>query len=400
MSTAPTGDSKTDATPGGQWIGPRPSNLELFAIMFVGIAGIMIAGVGPDLLGNLERTGRLTASQLGQAFAAELLTLGIAAFASGAALKPERLKLIGIVMALALTALNAATPMFSGDMVIAVRAVAGLPSGVLMWITIAMIARTPTPERWSGAYLAIQTLAQLLMSRLIGPATGSYGADAGWYVLAAFFAVTAVLAFFAPDRLAPLPRAEGHSGLPGGLGWVALVSAFLYSGFTICVFTYQGSLSGQAGHAPDVANTSYSVSLAAQVAGAGIATVLAGRVNWLWTVIIAAAATGAVIYGLYLLPSPNTFLVLSGAFGFLWLFVLPFLVPMVIEADPTRRAAVLIGGAQVLGGSFAPFIASLLVTTTDARGALLFSAACMIVAVLIAFTVHQIRPKSAAVTKE
>src|SRR5262245_60587492 len=187
-------ETQTSKAPAGEWIGPRPTNLEIFAVMFVGVAGIMIAGVGPDLLGNLERTNRLTSSQLGQAFAAELLTLGLAAFLSGAVLKPERLKMIGVITALALTGLNAATPMFSGDMVIAVRAVAGLPSGVLMWIAVAMIARTPTPERWSGAYLAIQTLAQLLMSRVIGPVTQGFGADAGWFVLAAYFAVTAMVA--------------------------------------------------------------------------------------------------------------------------------------------------------------------------------------------------------------
>lgn len=370
--------------------------MEIFAIMFVGVAGIMIAGVGPDLLGNLERTGRLTPSQLGQAFAAELLTLGLAAFIAGAVFKPVRLKLIGLITALLLAGFNAVTPMFSGDMIIAIRAVAGLPSGVLMWITIAMIARTPTPERWSGAYLAIQTLAQLLMSRLIGPITGSQGADAGWFVLAGFFVLTAVSALFVPDRLAPLPRTEGHGGLPNGLGWIALLSAFLYSGFTICIFTYQGSLSGQAGHAPDIANTSYSVSLGCQVAGAATATILARRINWLWMVIVAALATAAVLYGLYLLPSPETFLILTGAFGFLWLFALPFLVPMVIEADPTRRAAVLIGGAQVLGGSFGPFVASLLVTATDARNAILFGGACMVAAVLIVIGVHQTRPRTAS----
>lgn len=387
-------------TTGGNWIGPRPSGLEIFAVMFVGVAGIMIAGVGPDLLGNLERAGRLTANQLGQAFAAELLTLGLAAFISGALLKPVRLKLIGVAAALALTGLNAGTPYFSGDMIIAIRAVAGLPSGVLMWLTIAMIARTPTPERWSGAYLAIQTLAQLLMSRLIGPVTGEYGVDAGWWVLSAYCAITALLTLAAPARFATLPRAEGHSGLPSSLGWIALCSAFLYSGFTICVFTYQGSLAGQAGHTPDVANASYSVSLACQVAGAAAATFLAGRINWLWTVIVVAAATAAVLYGFYSLPSADMFLVLSGLFGFLWLFALPFLVPMIIEADPTRRAAVLIGGAQVLGGSFGPFIASLLVTATDARGAILFSGACMIVAVLIAFGLHQIRPKKTVLEGE
>lgn len=381
-------------TKNGAWIGPRPSSLEIFAVMFVGVAGIMIAGVGPDLLGNLERNGRLTASQLGQAFAAELLTLGLAAFVSGAALKTERLKLIAVTMAVALTVLNAVTPNFSGDMIIVIRAVAGIPSGVLMWLTIAMIARTPTPERWSGVYLTVQTLAQLLMSALLGPVMKTYGADAGWWALAAFCAATAAFALLSPNRFEPLPRTEGHSGLPNTLGWIALLSAFLYSGFTICVFTYQGSLSAQAGHPPDVISGSYSVSLACQVAGGAAATLLAGRINWLWAVIIAATATAGVLYGFYLLPTPEMFLVLAGAFGFLWLFVLPFLVPMVIEADPTRRAAVLIGGAQVLGASFGPFIASLLITTTDSRGALLFGGACMVVAVVIAIALHQLRPKA------
>jgi MFS family permease len=180
------------------------------------------------------------------------------------------------------------------------------------------------------------------------------------------------------------------------LGWIALLSCFLYSGFTICVFTYQGSLSAQSGHPPEIASASYSVSLACQVAGGAAATLLAGRINWLGTVIIVAAATAGVLYGFFLLPSPEMFLVVSGAFGFLWLFALPFLVPMVIEADPTRRAAVLIGGAQVLGASFGPFVASLLVIPGDSRSAITFGGACMVIAVLIAFGLHQIRPRKAA----
>ena len=101
------------------------------------------------------------------------------------------------------------------------------------------------------------------------------------------------------------------------------------------------------------------------------------------------------LFGYYALPTPEMFLVLSGAFGFLWMFVLPFLVPMIIEADPTRRAAVLIGGAQVLGCSFGPFVASMLVTEIDARARHPFGGACLVVAVLIAFGLHQIRPQKA-----
>jgi hypothetical protein len=379
------------------WIGARPSGLEIFAAMFTGVAGIMIAGLQPLLLGTLAQEGRITANQLGQAATAELLAMGAAAFLAGAALKPERMKVIAVATALLLAVLDASTPLVAGDAITLIRGVAGLPSGVLMWVTLAFIARTPRPEQWSGIYLTVQTLAQFLMATLIAMSVVPvYGASGGWIALAAFCVATAAIALLAPDRLAPLARTEGRSALPGVRGWIALLSAFLYSAFTIGVWVYAEPLSRQAGHAPDVTGAAVSISLACQVAGGAAATLLAGRINWLLSVVVSAALAMGVLYGFYTLPAPDMFLALSGGFGFLWLFVLPFLVPMIIEADPTRRAAVLVGGAQVLGASFGPFFASLLVTESDSRGALLFGAACMIVSVLLAFALYKIRPRKGA----
>ena len=45
----------TSEASNGGWIGPRISNLEIFAVMFVGVAGIMIAGLQPLLLGERAR---------------------------------------------------------------------------------------------------------------------------------------------------------------------------------------------------------------------------------------------------------------------------------------------------------------------------------------------------------
>lgn len=364
--------------------------------MFVGVAGIMIAGLQPLLLGTMAQEGKVTANQLGQAATAELLAIGLAAFLAGAALKPERMKIIAVAMALLLAGLDAATPLVEGDAITLVRGLAGLPSGVLMWVALALIARTPRPETWSGVYLTVQTLAQFLLATLIAATVvPAYGSGGGWMALAGFCAATAVFALCVPDRLAPLARTEGHSALPGVRGWVALLSAFLFSAFTIGVWVYAEPISRQAGHGPEITGAAVSISLACQVLGGLAATLLAGRINWLATVLVSAVLAMAVVYGFYTLPAPETFLVLSGAFGFLWLFVLPFLVPMVIEADPTRRAAVLIGGAQVLGASFGPFFASLLVSDADSRGALTFGAACLIGSVLLAFFLHRVRPRKA-----
>jgi hypothetical protein len=379
------------------WIGSRPSTLQFFSVMFVGVTGIMIAGLQPLLLGTLEHEGRLSAAQLGQAATAELLALGAAAFLAGAFLRAARLKVIAFVMALVLAAIDVATPFVQGDMITLLRGAAGIPSGVLMWITIALIARTPTPERWSGVYLTVQTLAQLAMATLLSATvTPAFGADGGWFALAVLCAVTAVVGLCLPASYAVLPKTHGTTGsLPGARGWIALLSTFLYSAFTIGVWVYTEPLSRQAGNDPGIAGAAVSISLACQVAGAAAATLLVGRINWLWTTIACAVLSLGVLVGLAALPGPVMFLVYAGAFGFLWLFVLPFLVPMVVQADPTRRAAVLIGGAQLLGASFGPFFASMLVTDTDSRGALMFGGGCLVVAVILAFGLHQIRPHSA-----
>lgn len=385
----------------GEWIGPRPTPLQFSAVMFVGVTGIMIAGLQPLLLGTLEHENRISPVQLGQAATAELLAMGLAAFIAGALLKPKNLKLIAIAAALLLAVADVATPYVRGDAITQLRGLAGVPSGILIWVTVALIARSPTPERWSGVYLTVQTLGQFVLATIMSlTVVPAYGSDGGWFALAAFCVITALVALVIPSSYALLPKTEGNSSLPGARGWIALISAFLYSAFTIGVWVYAEPLSKQAGHDPAITGMAVSVSLACQVAGGAAATLLAGRVNWLWTTLIAAGLSVVVTAGMATLPGPEMFLVLSGAFGFLWLFVLPFLVPMVIEADPTRRAAVLIGGAQVLGASFGPFFASMLVTETDARGALAFGGACLVVSVLMAFGLHQIRPRTAAAAKD
>ena len=381
------------------WIGAAPTPAQIFGLMLVGVTGILIAGLQPLLLGALAQEGRVTAAQLGRAATAELLTMGLAAGLAGAVLKPVRLKLVAVAAVVALAAVDAWTPSVRGEMVTVARACAGAPSGVLIWLTISLIARSPTPERWSGAYLTVQTLAQFLLATLLTIAVvPTYGANGGFIALAMFCLANAALAFTLPSELAPLPASESgdNSALPALRGWAALAASFLFVGFEIGVWVYAEPLSRQAGHDPAVVGQAVSISLACQVAGGLVATVFAGRFNWLAVMLVCLVINLALLAGFAAMPSALTYLVIAGAFGFLWIFASPFLVPMTIEADPTRRAAVLMGGAQLLGGSFGPLIASLFVTDADARGALAFGGASLVAAVAIMLVLHRTRLRSGA----
>lgn len=379
------------------WIGPPPTRQEAVAVMFAGVVGVMIAGLQPLLLGALQQEGRLSAAQLGHAATGELLTMGLAAGLCGALLKPERLRAIGLIAGLTLALLDLITLKAGGEALTAIRAAAGLPSGVLMWMTIGMITRAPQPERWSGVYLTVQTLAQfVLASALTALVVGRFGANGGFVALAAISALAGLAALAAPRRYAPLAHADAPAGLPGVRGLVALGACFLFLAFIVAVWVYAEPLSHQAGHGPQIFGYAVSVSLICQVAGGAAATLLASRLPWFWT-LLACALADLLLLALFIsLPGPVTFLIASGAFGFIWLFILPFLVPMVIEADPSRRAAMLLAGAQLLGGSLGPLMASLVVSDVDARGAIVFGAAALALAMAIVTALH-LRPRRHAV---
>jgi hypothetical protein len=372
------------------WIGERPTTFRLGVILLVGVCGVMIAGLQPLLLGTLAQEGRITAAQLGHAATAELLLMGAASAYAGARWRAEQLRAIGAISAMVLAALNVATLWASGETITLIRAFAGVPSGVLIWITIAMIARSPTPERWSGIYLTIQTLAQFLLAAAITAwVVSRSGANGGFVALAALCVISAVAALALPNRLAPLVADSTSSNMPDARGFVALAATFLWMAFIVGVWVYAEPLSRQAGHAPTVAGVAVSLSLACQVLGGATATALAGRLRWFPVLMFCAVVYIACLLAFAALPSAALYLLASSVFGFLWMFSLPFFVPMVIAADPTRRAALLVGGAELTGGSLGPLFASILVTDSDARGSLAFGALGLAVTVAIAYALRR-----------
>src|SRR5262249_50310964 len=114
---------------------------------------------------------------------------------------------------------------------------------------------------------------------------------------------------------------------------------------------------------------------------------------WFWVLIGCAVADLAIFACLALMPEPLLFMALTGGLGFAWLFASPFLVPMTIEADPTRRAALLIGGAQLVGGSLGPLFASFLVTAAGAGGALVWGGAWVVAAGAVVLGLHATRSR-------
>ena len=372
----------------GVWIGAPPSLTQRLTVFWVGLVGVLFPGVGPLLLGGLEGAGRLTANQLGLAGMGELVAMGIGAAVFGPLFGERRLRLAAVSCALALSALDLLTTRVSGDPLILVRAVAGLPAGVMIWLITGMIVRSPRPERWAGLYLTIQTLLQLGVVSAIGAVVvGPFGPDGGFVVLAALTVSAALASLAIPSAYAPLVETEDNpKGLPSARGWIALAAVFCFQAFILAVWIYAEPLSRQAGHPAGVASAAFAVSLAAQVAGGAVATTLAGRLSWFWSLAVAVVLAIGALFVMASLPSAAVFLVAAGVFGFVWLFASPYLTPLAIEADPSRRAALLGPGASLLGCGAGPLLASFVVTGADVRpAAWLAVGLALVTLVIIAF---------------
>src|SRR5579872_2046820 len=262
-------------------VGPPMSGLEAAGAIGVGVNSLMVLGVIPVLLGALADEHRISNADIGAVASVEVLTMGVATGLVGILLKPQRLKLIGVACSVLLALADLATARASGLGVMFLRGGAGVVEGVLLWITVAMIARTLTPERWAGVFFTAQVLAQLLLAIAFAIwVMPAYGSDGGFLALAACALVGVAPAFISPSRLADLNPGEAVPGAPPLRGWVALAGTLIFVAGGGAVGVYLQPLAHQAGLDANVARTALWVSLAAQVTGGALATALAGRVRW------------------------------------------------------------------------------------------------------------------------
>jgi DHA1 family inner membrane transport protein len=357
---------------------------EIAAVLLLGVIGVMIPGLQPQLLGALAHEGRLSVSELGHVATAELLAMGIAAGGASFLLPLARLRAIVALATLSVAALDVVTAYVPSGQIMAIRAAAGLPEGILIWVAIGLIVRTSHPARWSGIYLAVQTLAQFGVATLFGlfvmPTQGSGGGFV-WLGIVSLAALAALPCL--PRAFSPLVRSGAASAMPPPAGLNALAGVACYLAFVVAIWVYVEPLGLQRGIAPGAVAVVAPLSLAMQVLGAGAATLIVGRIRAMPVLLVVALINLLLLLVMARPPSPSAFVAATAVFGFLWLFAMPFQLPVIIAADPSRRAASLIAGAQLVGSSLGPFLAATMIDDADVGGVLWFGAAAIGVAMLL-----------------
>jgi MFS family permease len=376
------------------WIGPKPSLLQMSAVLVVGTVALIIAGVQPLVLGALVEEHRLSAMALGWTVTSEFLAMGLGVGLAESLFEPDQLRLRGLIAAAVLFAANIVATGQSDVGIIIARGVAGLAEGVLGWIVSLMIARASTPARLNAIFLVAQGAAQILFAAIL-PLTlmKTLGANGGFYALAGAAIVGGSALLVIPDRMMPLPVLPDESRRRSGgklsrAGLFSLVAVVLLYAFFIGFFSYLAQLAGQAMLGPEQAGFAVAAALGSSIIGSGVAAAAAKRISYYAVYLVCLPVNLMVLAALATLPTQPVFMALSVVFGFFWGFFMPFQLPLVIEADPTRRAAIFVPGAMALGAAGGPLLCSFFVNRVDSRGVLLVSGLCLLASFIIATVLH------------
>jgi MFS transporter, DHA1 family, inner membrane transport protein len=297
-----------------------------------------------------------------------------------------RYRLITALAAIATAVLDAATTGAVGDgELAAIRALAGLAEGVLVWVATGIIVRSRMPDRLAAVFVVVQTLSQSAAAAALAwwivPRGGWQG---GFQALALITLLPAALALWLPKRLAPLRAAAAGRFIWSASAILPLVIAFIQMAAIGSLWAYLEPLGLSKGFDAQGAQTLISETLFMQVIGGIAAVMFVRRLAVVPTLAAGAAVLASAAGAIYLLPAgdTSTFALLCAAFGFTWLFLMPFHVALAFRADPGGNVALLVPAAQLLGSAFGPLMASLMIAGDDASPVPLVSAAFAIAAAI------------------
>mgnify|MGYP001408410151 CR=1 FL=1 len=352
----------------------RFTPLATAAMLLVGVVAGMVPALQGLLLPELAREGRVTLPQIGQVAMAEALgTLAAIAFAN-AKLHTRRLRIFTVTVTVTGALIDLATPHLAGFGIIAARFVHGLCSGSLLWMWTSFLTRNANPGRLVAFDVALQAaiiagLASLFSVSII-PQYGSAGA---FSVYAMVYAGIGLMAFLIPEEFDPLPGASATTR-PTATGLIGLFAVFALVSAIVGTWVYLKPFGEGAGLSAEETNFAISVALGCKVGASLLMRVIAGWLRPTRTLLGLAGGSIATILFLLNAHAPMLFVAGAAIFAFLWMCTIPLLMPFLIEIDSTRRSAVHIGTAQLLGAASGPALASIAVTIGEPSTALVLTA--------------------------
>ena len=347
------------------------TTIEVVGALFLAAGAAVIFPVQPVLLDALLHDGRLTAVQVGQAATAELIGMAGFSFIASAFFPVQRSKFFVLSAVAASCLANLLTLVSTGSGVIAARLLSGCCSGVVLWLFVSMLVRSGSPARLNGIYVASLSLLGLCLATLCTQwSIPHFGARGAVGCLLCLDVLMIAAAFLMPRNLVALPRKQHQNGAPEGLALFALLAIGAFFAALTSFWVYVIPISNQLGLRTSTINLAIDVAIVCQILGGLAAATIGQRIGYLAVMGSCTLVGLLVVSSLHLGLGATGYVVALGIFGIAWMFAPPYHVLFAIAAGPSRRAAMFLVTAQVVGAGVGPFVSSLAVGAGKLSGAL------------------------------
>ncbi len=348
------------------------SGVRMLACLLCGCLGMLVLGLQPLLFGGLAREGAIPTAWIGGLAAAERVTMALGSLAGLSLMRRLRGSRVAVLAALGMSITNFATIAgHTPTALLCLRGLAGFSEGILVSAALIAIGRDADPERRTAQFLALQTATQA------AAAFGLPGLSFGGSVTQGGFVALAALGFLGLTFTRLVPHDVGDMSQFGPrrrvdtASWIALAATGLFMGALVCGWSFLGQALYYRGFDSSAQGAMMAACLAAQLPGVALAAYLAPRFpgispiagTWLLVALILQSLIAAG-------HSPAIIWICMFAYGFAWLFSLPFLTGVLIRLDPTRQSSMYLSSSILLGSALMPLVGAIVTSEGNVDTAL------------------------------
>ncbi|PZW68781.1 putative MFS family arabinose efflux permease [Pseudomonas sp. URMO17WK12:I1] len=370
-------------------------NLVRAACIFIAAASILVIGVQPIFIGLLTERLTLTLLQQSWTMSAEMCGSIVGTLLYVPMLRYLGPRTIALSTALVLLVANAATASVAQlDMLLVLRCISGICSGILYSYAIYCLGRMSGPDRSFGILLFVQT-ALFSSSAVILPMVAEWkGFSGAIYYLVAWFVLLCLVCFCLPTRQSEEDKVVSSEPMLSGLTLIGVCSLLGMLFLQLSIYSLWGFVEGiasEAGIAPVDIGWAISIGLLGGLPGAALPSIAGRHLGRMPMILLGSLAVLAAIYMFATrIHSATDMAIAVFLMNFGWNLALSYYMSSVVTHDPTGRLTKLVGVVQVASAAAAPTLLGLFIEGNDrfsifvlSSGAILVG--CVLVIIMLTF---------------
>jgi predicted MFS family arabinose efflux permease len=327
-------------------------------------AGILYANVAPVIVSGLTQLEQFTAQSAGYVFSLNMAGTALGGlvaifFVSRLPWRPAAAVLLAGLIGMDLASAQAIDPFW----LCVLRFVHGLLGGLLIGVSLGVIARMVNPERTISIFIMLQLLLGGLLTILLTPMLVSQGPGIVWLSLIGLSLLALVLLPFLDDY--PLPKQDGRASEQGAgrAAWryvlLAMLALFLFQSGEMAAFAYVIEIGLEHGFALDFIGSAVAASLWIGGPAALVVTWWSTRSGRLLPLSLSLGMLVASV-SLLLVPAPSVYAMANIGFGVFFSISFPYLMGVASELDNRGQMGAVAAFAGNLGLASGPVEAGML----------------------------------------